>query len=71
VKKEIMHFGCFLDDKGNFFDTVHFPGSLKKYPFTGYGVYLIEGKVVQEFDYPSVEVQKLARLPYKPDPRLE
>jgi DNA polymerase-3 subunit alpha len=71
VRKETMNFGCFLDDKGEFFDTVHFPGTLKKYPFTGNGVYLIEGKVVQEFDYPSVEVQKLARLPYQPDPRAE
>lgn len=70
-KRETMHFGCFLDTSGEFFDTVHFPDSLKKYPFTGQGVYLIEGKVVQEFDYPSVEVQKMARLPYQPDPRAE
>lgn len=69
VKKEWMHFGCFLDVKGEFFDTVHFPDSLKKYPFSGQGVYLIEGKVVEEFDFPSIEVKKLARLPYKPDPR--
>lgn len=71
VKREIMHFGCFLDIHGEFYDTVHFPDSLKKYPFTGGGVYLMEGKVVQEFDYPSVEIQKLARLPYKTDPRVE
>lgn len=71
VKKEVMHFGSFLDLKGDFFDTVHFPDSLKKYPFTGLGVYLIEGKVVEEFGYPSVEVHKLGRLPYKPDPRAE
>ncbi len=71
VKREIMHFGCFLDIHGEFYDTVHFPDSLKKYPFTGGGVYLMEGKVVQEFDYPSVEIQKLARLPYKADPRVE
>lgn len=71
VKREIMHFGCFLDIHGEFYDTVHFPDSLKKYPFTGGGVYLMEGKVVQEFDYPSVEIQKLARLPYQTDPRVE
>lgn len=71
VKHEIMHFGCFLDTCGEFFDTVHFPDSLKKYPFTGQGVYLLEGKVVQEFDYPSVEIRKMARLPYKQDPRRE
>lgn len=69
VKKETMHFGCFLDDQGDFFDTVHFPDSLKKYPFTGYGVYLLEGKVVEEFGFPMVEVHKLGRLPYQPDPR--
>ncbi len=65
VKKELMHFGCFIDPEGRFFDTVHFPGSLRKYPFTGYGVYLIEGKVVEEFGYPGVEVMKLARLGFR------
>jgi DNA polymerase III alpha subunit len=69
VKKEIMNFGTFVDYHGNFFDTVHFPDSLKKYPFQGYGIYLILGKVVEEFGYASVEVEKMARLPVKPDPR--
>ncbi|SHJ83709.1 hypothetical protein SAMN05444280_13342 [Tangfeifania diversioriginum] len=41
IKREIMHFGTFLDYTGEFFDTVHFPDSLKKYPFRGNGVYLI------------------------------
>ncbi|MHC1702355.1 MAG: DNA polymerase III subunit alpha [Tenuifilaceae bacterium] len=71
VKKEWMHFGCFFDPNGDFFDTVHFPDSLKKYPFTGYGVYLIEGKVVEEFGFPLIEVKKLGRLPFQPDPRVE
>lgn len=71
VKREIMHFGCFIDIHGEFFDTVHFPDCLKRYPFTGYGVYLLEGKVVEEFGYPSVEIRKMARLPYQPDPRAE
>jgi error-prone DNA polymerase len=71
IKKEIMHFGCFLDERGEFFDTVHFPDSLKKYPFSGHGVYLLQGRVVEEFGFPSVEIQKMARLPYKPDPRRE
>lgn len=71
VKKQWMHFGCFLDSKGDFFDTVHFPDSLKKYPFTGYGIYLIEGRVVEEFGFPSIEVKKLGRLPFQPDPRVE
>ncbi len=71
VKKEWMHFGCFFDEKGEFFDTVHFPPSLRQFPFTGQGVYLIEGKVVEEFGYPSVQVEKLGRLPFKADQRME
>jgi DNA polymerase-3 subunit alpha len=71
IKQETMHFGCFLDVHGEFFDTVHFPGSLKKHPFTGQGVYLLQGKAVEEFGFPSVEIQKMARLPYRPDPRRE
>jgi error-prone DNA polymerase len=69
VRKEIMQFGCFLDEKGEFFDTVNFPGTMKKYPFTGPGIYLVEGRVTVEFGFPSVEVHKMARLPARPDPR--
>jgi len=69
VKKEWMNFGCFIDPEGNFFDTTHFAQSLKNYPFRGSGTYLILGKVVEEFGFPSLEVEKLAKLPVKPDHR--
>ncbi len=69
VKKEWMHFAAFLDAEGEFFDTIHFPKSLKQYPFRGYGVYLILGKVEEELGFPSITVEKLAKLPVKPDPR--
>ncbi len=65
IKKEYMQFGCFLDYKGEFFDTVNFPNSLKKYPFRGPGIYLILGKVIEEFGFPSIEVEKMAKLPLK------
>lgn len=68
-RKEIMNFATFLDSNGEFFDTVHFPKVLKQYPFRGDGVYLILGKVVEEFDFTSLEVEKMARLPFQPDPR--
>lgn len=71
VKKEIMNFGCFKDVEGNLFDTVHFPDSLKKYPFQGQGVYLLLGKVVEDFGYPGIEIEKMAPLPLKPDPRSD
>lgn len=68
-RREVMNFGSFLDHSGEFFETVHFPPSLKNWPFSGHGVYLILGKVVAEFGHPSVEVEKLAKLPVKGDPR--
>ena len=69
VKKELMHFATFLDHSGEMFDTTHFPDCLRRYPFRGHGVYLILGKVVDEFGYASIEVEKIAKLPFKPDPR--
>ncbi|HQK68339.1 MAG TPA: DNA polymerase III subunit alpha [Bacteroidales bacterium] len=69
IKREWMNFGCFIDPEGNYFDTTHFPQSLKLYPFKGAGTYLILGKVVEEFGYPSLEVEKMAKLPVKPDKR--
>jgi DNA-directed DNA polymerase III PolC len=69
TKGDLMNFGTFLDCKGEFFDTVHFADSLKNYPFRGSGLYLILGIITQEFGQPSVHVEKLAKLPLKPDPR--
>jgi len=69
VKKEYMNFGTFLNFEGHFFDTVHFPNSLKYYPFRGDGLYLILGKVVQEFGFASLEVEKMAKMPLQSDPR--
>ena len=68
-RNEIMHFGTFSDVHGEFFDTVHFPPSLKVYPFRGDGVYLILGKIVEEFGFPSLEVEKMAKMPLKPNPK--
>jgi DNA polymerase-3 subunit alpha len=69
VKKEIMNFAAFTDVYGEFFDTVHFPDALRHYPFRGEGIYLLLGKIVEEFGFASMEVQKMAKLPLEPDPR--
>jgi len=69
VKKEWMHFGTFIDVHGQFFDTVHFPQAVSKYPFRGDGIYLILGKIVEEFGFPSLEVEKMAKMAVKADPR--
>ena len=68
-RKEMMHFATFLDHRGEMFDTTHFPETLKKYPFRGHGIYLLLGKVTEEFGYASLEVEKMAKMPLRPDPR--
>ncbi len=70
-KGDRMYFGTFLDQKGAWIDTVHFPPVAKKYPFRGKGIYRITGKVVSEFDFLSLEVVKLERMPYVSDPRFD
>ncbi len=69
IKREWMHFGTFIDVNGHFFDTVHFPKAVKEYPFRGDGVYLVKGKIVEEFGFPSMNVEKMAKMPLKGDPR--
>jgi DNA-directed DNA polymerase III PolC len=63
-----MYFGCFLDADGNFFDTTHFPNTTPYYPFRGAGCYLIEGKVVDDFGFPSLEVFNCEKLPISGNP---
>lgn len=69
VRGETMYFGTWLDQEGHFFDTVHFPAFLPQGPFTGKGVYRIEGKVVVEFGFPGIEVVRMERLPFRRDER--
>ncbi len=64
-----MAFGSFIDTERNFFDTVNFPPQFKAYPFKGNGAYLIKGKVIEEFNFASIEVEQMAKLPISADPR--
>ena len=64
-KGEPMALATFVDATGEAFDTVHFPQVLKAWPFQGDGVYLLLGKVMEEFGHPSLEVEKMDRLGYK------
>jgi DNA polymerase-3 subunit alpha len=70
-RKEIMHFGTFLDCEGEFFDSVHFPPTLKEYSFKGRGIYLLLGIITEEFGFPSLTVEKMAKLLFMPDPRYK
>ena len=57
-----MYFGTFLDTKGAWIDTVHFPDSARKFPFIGPGCYTLTGKVVEEYDFTTIEVEYMKRL---------
>jgi DNA polymerase-3 subunit alpha len=62
TRGERMHFGTFLDLEGMWIDTVHFPPSVRAFPFRGPGCYLLKGKVVEEFDHITIEIQEQERL---------
>lgn len=64
VKGQLMMFGTLIDKEGFFFDTTHFPKILAKYPFRGKGIYLIKGKVVNDFGFFSLDVFSMEKLQY-------
>jgi DNA polymerase III subunit alpha len=61
-KGDRMYFGTFIDLQGEWIDTVHFPPSAKAFPFQGPGCYELIGKVVEEFDFITLEVSAMKRL---------
>jgi DNA polymerase-3 subunit alpha len=69
ARGETMFFGNFIDRKGYFLDTVHFPLVAKAFPFTGRGIYRVVGKVTEEFGCFQIEASEMHRMPYLEDPR--
>jgi DNA polymerase III subunit alpha len=62
-KGDRMYFGTFLDTEGYWIDTVHFPQSARTYPFSGPGCYKLTGKVTEEFDFTSITIESMKRIP--------
>jgi DNA-directed DNA polymerase III PolC len=71
TKMGAMYFGTWIDAQGELFDTAHFTGSLKEYPFQGGGCYLLRGNVEVDYHFPTITVTKMAKMPFIPDPRYE
>lgn len=63
LKGEPMFFGTFYDAHGEVFDTVHFPGIARSFPFRGRGFYAMKGKVVEDFGVAMIEVSWMDKLP--------
>jgi len=66
-----MNFGTWVDEKGDYFDTTHFPDALLQSPFSGAGCYALYGKVTVDFHFPTIEIIKMKKLVIKADPRYE
>lgn len=69
TKKGDMYFGTWVDVNGDYFDTAHFPDTLKEYNFQGGGCYLLLGTVEIDFHFPTIAIHKMAKMPMIPDPR--
>jgi hypothetical protein len=66
---EVMQFSTFLDANGDLVEITHFPPSLKVWPFKDNGVFLLNGKVIEKFYFPSMEAEKTANLTCRKGPR--
>lgn len=64
-----MYFGTFLDEKGQWLDTVHFPPIAQQFQFRGTGVYKVRGKVLEDYDCINVEVEYMEKMDVMEDPR--
>jgi DNA-directed DNA polymerase III PolC len=62
ARGETMCFGTFLDQEGQFIDTVHFPPVAAQYKFSTKGIYKIRGKVTEEFGFLTIEVEEISRM---------
>ncbi len=69
TKAGTMYFGTWIDAAGDYFDTAHFANSLVHYPFKGGGCYLLLGRVEVDFHFPTITISKMAKMPFRPDPR--
>lgn len=65
VKNQLMHFATFLDQQGNWLDSVHFPDVVERYPLSGKGFYSLTGKVIEEFGVYSIEVREIKKIGLK------
>lgn len=68
---ELMCFGTFLDFNGDTLDTVHFPESVKKYPFQGKGIYHMKGIITEEWGYYGLEVGYMRKMRWMDDVRYK
>jgi DNA-directed DNA polymerase III PolC len=62
IKGQLMQFGTFLDQHGQWLDTVHFPDVTNISPLSGRGFYHMKGKIVDDFGVYSLEVGWMRKI---------
>ena len=62
-----MFFGTFIDREGGVIDTVHFPKVAVRYPFRGLGIYLLQGRISEDFSVPQLEVSYMEKMGWETD----
>ena len=65
VNNDRMNFATFIDRAGYFFDTTNFPQVVQRFPFRGRGMYLVRGKVAEEFGFYSLETTSMQKIPFR------
>ena len=65
-----VRLSTFIDLDGHYFDMVHFPDVVDKYPIHGIGIYSCLGKVTEEFGHCSIQAIRTRKIAVKPDPRI-
>ena len=68
-KGKLMRLSTFIDQRGDYFDAVHFTDVVDKYPIHGLGVYACFGNITDRFDFYSMSVVWSKKLPIVKDPR--
>jgi hypothetical protein len=58
-----------MDTEGRLWDGVHFPEVAMRYPILGRGIYLLTGKIEEEFGHHALTVERAERVGYRADPR--
>lgn len=57
-----MNFGTWYDRDGAWVDTVHFPESAANFPFQGPGCYVVNGMVMEEYGFITINVASMERV---------
>ncbi|MCX8524607.1 DNA polymerase III subunit alpha [Chryseobacterium formosus] len=67
--RDDMYFGTWIDAEGQYFDTAHFPDSLRQFPFKEGGIYILLGTVEVDYHFPTITITKMSKMPLIADPR--